>query len=306
MNAGDQRRIMLISSRLGGIFYGLESLEKAVEYYAVALKTSQDLKDRQAECAYHISIGNVFFANNEIEVANEHFEYALNLSMELDNRQVEMSALSNLLKTSIAADKISMALLYGESVIRQAAASNNQAIEIANIQALASYLMDKSQYRKAIPYLERGLVIAEAQEDWDWQITMLSNLGYATYTLENLPDAAGYYQRGLVVAGKALNNLAEAQMGRLSAVQADMGELETAVSNAQKALDLAEQLENPATIGELQMLLAFMYSELAQTEEAVTFGQAAVNSYRSIGEKTLADKAAAFVTFLTNIDDKII
>ncbi len=301
MNLGDQRRIMLISSRLGNIFFGLESLEKAVEYYAVALKTAQDIHDKRAECAYQISIGNAFYANDEIGVANEHFEYALNLSMELDDRQVEISALSNLLKTSIAADKISMVLLYGESVVRQAAAIHEQAAEIANIQILTTYLINKGLYQKAFPYLERGLVIAEAQQDWDWQLTMLMNLGYASYTLENLPEAAAYYEQGLMVAEKALNNLAEAQiLSRLSAIQADRGDLETAVTNAQYALDLAQQLENPATIGELQMLLAFIYSELAQPEEAIASGQAAANTYLSIGEKTLADQATAFVTFLTD------
>jgi hypothetical protein len=77
----------------------------------------------------------------------------------------------------------------------------------------------------------------------------------------------------------------------------------TAVSNAEIALDLAQQLENTALVGEQQMLLAFTYSELAQTKEAVAFGQAAVTTYRAIGETCLADQAAAFVKFLTNSGD---
>jgi hypothetical protein len=54
-----------------------------------------------------------------------------------------------------------------------------------------------------------------------------------------------------------------------------------------------------ALVGEQQMLLAFMYSELAQTEEAIVYGQAAATTYRAIGETSLAEQAAAFVTFLT-------
>ncbi len=300
LNSGAQQRSMLVASRLGSIFFGLESLEKAVEYYALALQISQDLHDTRAECAYHIHIGNVFFANQEIEVANEHFEHALNLSMELDDYHIEISTLSNLLKTSIAADKLSQTLLYGDSVIRQCALANEQEIEIANIQALTAYLMEKGQYRKAFPYLERGLVIAETQQDWDWQLTMLMSLGHASYTLEKLPEAAAYYEQGLAVAEKALNNLAEAQLlGRLSAVQADTGELITAVANANTALDIAQQLENPALIGELQMLLAFMYSELGQTQTAIDYGQAAKSTYLAIGETKLVDQVENFLSMFT-------
>ncbi|MFO7682233.1 MAG: tetratricopeptide repeat protein [Chloroflexota bacterium] len=300
LNTGEQRRVMLIASKIGGIFLGLESLEKAMDYYAMALQTAQALGDRRAECVYHINIGNVLFANHEMEAANDHFEQALNLAMDLEDAQVEISALSNLLRTSIAADKSSMALLYGESVIRQAAAVHEPAIEIANIHALTSYLMDKGQYRKAQPYLERGLVLAEGQQDWDWQLTVLLNLGNTAYQLERLPQAADYYRQGLVVAGKALNNLVEAQLlGRLSAVQADMGELETAVLTARKALDLAQQLENPVLIGEQQMLLSFTHSELTQTEEAIAYAQAATQTYRASGQDALAEQAAAFAASLS-------
>ncbi|MEJ2749273.1 MAG: tetratricopeptide repeat protein, partial [Anaerolineae bacterium] len=257
LNNGFQSRQMYISGKLGGIFLGLDALDKAIEYFAVALHTSQELGNKLAECSYHLSIGNVFLSNKEYDVAAKHFEEALNLAGVVDDRQAEISALSNLLKLHIAIEKPRIAVLYGDSVIRLARDTQNHAVEIGNINALAAFLLEQGQFKKALPYLERGLAVAQAQQDWEWQLTMLTHLGFAHFNLEQNEAALANYESALTFARQLVDPAAEAVLhGRIGAVQAELGDYEAAAASAEQSLALAQQLDNQPLVGEQQISLA--------------------------------------------------
>ena len=76
MEMPDQIRIMTLAGRLGSLFLGLSSLDKASEYYAQALRTAQDLQLQRPECSFIVSLGNVMLTNGEPGAAIEQFEQA--------------------------------------------------------------------------------------------------------------------------------------------------------------------------------------------------------------------------------------
>jgi tetratricopeptide (TPR) repeat protein len=292
LNVGDHLRAMNLAGKIGDIFFRLESLEKAMEYYAVAWQTARRLGQPAIECAHLLNMGNVLLMNQEYDGAREQYELALNLAAELNNPAAEISALNSLLRVSLADDQLSMALLYGEQAIRLARETADSAGEIGNIHLLTTYLVEKGQARRAIPHLKRGAEIAEANEDWQWQFTMLSQLGYAWYSLEELAESLAAYEIALKRAKQLQDRAASARVyGRLSAVLAEQGQLPDAISAANQALSLGQELEDVALVGEQQMMLAFAYRDLGDPEQARAHCEQAVTAYRELGDAELLAQA---------------
>lgn len=292
LSNGFKPRQMFIAGKLGGIFLGLDALDKAIEYFDVALQTAQELGNKLAECSYHLSVGNVFLSNREYDVAAEHFEEALNLAGMVDDRHAEISALSNLLKLYIETKKPRMALLYGDSVIRLARELQNPMVEIANINALAAFLLEQGQFKQALPYLERGTAVAQAQQDWEWQLTMLTHLGFAHFNLEQNEQALASYEEALTFAVQLHDPSAEAVLrGRIGSVQAELGSYEAAAASAEQSLALAHEVGDQHLAGEQQIALAFVYNDWKQPEKAIYYCQTAVATFEALADAEMVEKA---------------
>lgn len=292
MNEGEPERAMNLAGQLGDIFLHLESLEKASEYYGMALHQAQTLGEKGAECRYQLCLGDVCLTNQEVDAAIEYFEAALTLADELDNVQAQISVLNHLLQTYIASDKASLALIYGDHAIRLANDSGDPLTEINSINLLTAYLLEKGNYKKALSYLKRGQNLAVAKEDWAWQLSMLTNLGLAYYHLDEVDAAQDAYLQAWQLATQLQDEKASAYLnGRLGAIEAEKGQFTAAIQRAEAALALAQELEDVALIGEQQILLAFTYHELAQPEQAAIYCQEAINTFTEMGDAETATKA---------------
>lgn len=295
--AEEHVRQMLAAAELGNLFSVMDAPDKALEYFSAALTTAGAAGNSRAICTFQARIGDVLLSQQDYAGAQEAYEAALPQAGSPIDAVQELRALNGLLRTHIGAGQVTLATVYGDRVVQLAREINDSAAELVNLNLLASFLLGQGQNRKALPYLERGLAIAQSQEDWAWQLTLLTHLGHAHHQNEGYPQALNNYRQALRWAEQLQDRHAAAQLtGRIGAVLADLQESEAAVTTAQRALDLALELGDPKLVGEQQILLAFLYHDLGNEQQARAFCRQAIVSFDTAGDASFADKARAFLT----------
>lgn len=299
MQAGEYTRQMLVAGQLGEIFFAIDATDKALEYFASAVETAQAVENPRAAAAFQVSIGNVLLSVDETESASEQFETALEVAETHEKKITQMRALNGLLRTQIAAKKMSLAVLYADRLTQLARENEDIQTELTNLNLLTAFLLQQGQMKKAIPYLKRGLEIARAQEDWSWQLSMLTNLGFAQHQIEALAPALDAYTEARRWAEQLQDQPAIAQLqGRIGAVLADMGDTEAGIAAVQRALTLATELEEQSLLGEQQILLAFLYHDLGDHQQALDYCRQAAATFAATGDAVFAAQAEALLAEL--------
>jgi|GEM_PF-1846799 len=298
-DAGNRPRQMYAAAQAAALFANMGALEKAMEYYSVALDAAERSGRRHAACSYHIAIGNVLLAGGENELAVTRFEEALELASTLEERAAELDALSHLMRAHMATNRLRMATFYADNAIRLARESGAGDVELAQINLLTPYLLEQEQYAQARPYLERGLALAQGQDNWMGQMTMSERLGYVHYQLGEFDQALAAYKEALGFAQHIHEPAARARLlGRLSAVFAEQGAMDEAVTTADKALALARENENDDLIAEQQMLLAFTYQDAGEIDKAITCCREAISTYEQQENEVLREQAEMLLATL--------
>ena len=116
----DDLRKMNIAQILGNYFTGLQSSDKALEYYADGLEAAKQLGDKRALCSFSMSIANVQMFEEIFDVAAENYAKALDLAVEVQDASAQVSALIGLTRTSTYLDKQRIALKYAEQALNMA------------------------------------------------------------------------------------------------------------------------------------------------------------------------------------------
>ncbi len=86
--------------------------------------------------------------------------------------------------------------------------------------------------------------------------------------------------------------------GRIGAVLADQGKIEMGLEKVHHALELAHELEDDALIGEQQTMLAFLYQDLGNTEQAISYCKEALGTYQTLEDKEKSSMVAALLSEL--------
>jgi tetratricopeptide (TPR) repeat protein len=294
LEMGDQLRAMRLAGQLGALFLGMGALDKAADYYSEALHTAQQLALPRPACSYWLGLGDVMLANEEPDAAIEQYEQALNLADSLEEPQAQIPVLTSLLRAHIRAGRRSMAQLYGDQAIRIASEAGEALAEISALNLLIDFLLKEGAARRVVVYAERGLAIALAQEDWSWQLTMRTHLGAAYLAAQQWEPALVQLQGALTLAEQLQDEAAQAHLyGRIGAVLAEQARLPEAIVAAQQALTLAQTVGDPQLIGEQQILLALLYHDLGEPEQALACCHRAIANFSMGTDATLLANAEA-------------
>jgi len=194
------------TGNLGSAWYSLGQMDKAIEYYQLALTISRETGDRRGEGSILGNLGNAYSDLGQVDKAIEYHEQALTIHKEIGNRRGEGSALGN----------------------------------------LGNAYSDLGQVDKAIEYYQLALTISREIGDRHGEGSDLGNLGSAWYSLGQVDKAIEYYQQALIIAretgdrhneGIWLNNLGEAYF--------DLGQVDKARQYTEQALAIFEEIKSP-------------------------------------------------------------
>jgi tetratricopeptide (TPR) repeat protein len=125
----------------------------------------------------------------------------------------------------------------------------------------------------------------------DRRLHLLVNRGNACFDDNQLDEASDTYGQALALAIRRQDWHVEARLlGRLGAVQAELGHLDTAVSYAQQALEKAERVEDERLVGEQYSMLALANRDLGNRSEAVAYCRKAIDTFGAANAHSLQEK----------------
>jgi tetratricopeptide (TPR) repeat protein len=292
----DLHRKLHVANLMGNIYLAIDSSEKALESYAIALEAARAIKDVLAEAATLIHLGQAFMKDDIFDTAIEHFENALDFSGKVDNPHIEIQALNGLMHANDKLGKQKLAIVYGEQMVNKTKAMGEASIEMQAIDTLVKLLINYEKYQDVVPYLEGGLQISRAQKDRDWELRFLMDHGISLYMVEDHKKADVILNEALDLAVRMQKKPEEAVLlGHLSALKADDGKLDSSIEYSERALDLARQTGNRVLEGEQLVLLSLNYHELDENEKAAAFGEDAIRIFKELENPELVKLAKKYV-----------
>jgi tetratricopeptide (TPR) repeat protein len=153
-------------------------------------------------------------------------------------------------------------------------------------------LFEAGQYDNAIELLNTALSDYRIFKDKAMQLTLLLMLADAYEATGELDEAAKALEAALPLPDQTNQPRVKARiLGRLGTIYADDGDLERSTVYTHGALDLATQLDDKQTIGELLCLLALNYRDMEQPTVALKHCEQAFELFRANKNNVLAAKA---------------
>ena len=299
----DQARRMRICGLFGDSFYKLEAFDKAVEYYVLGSEIARGLEKRAAEVSFLTKVANIFLLEREIESAIGQYENALKIASAIEDRNAEINILGGLFRAHALDGNFRLARVYGEQVIHLAREAKHVEAEVSNIVAVASFLIENGKASQAIPYLESGLQIADEQKNPDLKTDILTRLGLAWYQDQKNELALENFNHALETARSVNDEASQALvLGYIASVYSGIEQYENSIDAALEAVSLAENLEEFRLAVEQQILLAFNYRDLNRVEEAVQYCSRAQDSFKTLGDQEMFERAQMLLEELKMAD----
>ena len=164
---------------------------------------------------------------------------------------------------------------------RQKGDRAGEASALADLGVLA---LEQGDNPRAVAYLENALSLAQALGDQTREVDILPNLGLATLRIKQPDKAQQYLDRALNLARTAGDQFAEKfALERLGTVYAARGNLPVALRLLAEALTMARTLGDRKHEADLLWHIAIRQAESGQQEQALNYGQLAIQLLESVG-----------------------
>ena len=191
---------------LGLAYADLGEPRRAIEFYEQDLAIAREIGDRRGEGAALGNLGNAYAALGEPRRAIEFYEQRLVIAREVGDRRGEGTALGN----------------------------------------LGNAYHSLGEPHRAIEFHEQRLIIAREIGDRRGEGNALGNLGNAYYSLDEPRRAIEFHERDLVIRREIGDRRGEGNaLWNMSLALDELGKRADAIANAEAALRLFEQIEDP-------------------------------------------------------------
>jgi tetratricopeptide (TPR) repeat protein len=232
---------------LGLVYNSLGEYRRAIDYQEQRLAVARELGDRQGEGAALGGLGSAYILLGDYHRAIDYQKQRLAIARELGDRRGEGNALGNL---GVAYDNLRdyyRAIDYQEQrlvIVRELRDRHGEGQTLGNIGNSYDSL---GEYRRALEYYEQSLTIARQIGDRQGEANALGNLGVVYRNLGEFQRVIEYQEQRLTMAAEIDDRLGEANARwNMSLALNDFGQRQQAVVQAQRALEIYEQIESPA------------------------------------------------------------
>ncbi len=272
----DRRDEGAFLGNLGGAYYQLGEVEKAISYYEQALAISLEIGDRRVQGNPLGNLGLAYRELGEVEKAISYHEQALAISLEIGDQRGQSSNLSNLGDAYYQLREVEKAISYYEQALAIAQEIGDRRVQGAVLGNLGNAYRELREVEKAISYYEKCLAIVQEIGDRRVQGNHLGNLGLAYRELGEVEKAISYYKKGLAIAQEIGDRRNEGSwLGNLGNAYYQLGEVEKAISYYEQALAIAQEIGDRHNEGLWLGGLGIAYFQLRQVEKARDYLQQA-------------------------------
>ncbi len=217
-----------------------------IRWLEAALTAARSLKHRASEGVHLGNLGLAYAALGEPRRAIEFHEQALVIDREIGDRRGEGNALNNIGLAYADLGEPRRAIEFYEQALvidREIGDRHGEGNALGNLGVTYKNL---GEPRRAIEFYEQALVIDREIGNRRGEGNALGNLGNAYAALDEPRRAIEFYEQRLIIAREIGDRRGEGNaFWNMSLAQDKLGEREQAIANAEAALKIFEQTENP-------------------------------------------------------------
>ncbi len=244
--------------------------ESALQGFTTALEIARDVRDQILERDCLNFIGAVYQRLGDFTAAIEYTRQAFEVNLELHDEPAIVYSLNNfaMLHREIGESRESVRLF--EDALERARQMNDPPRLVTLIANLGETLNTLERSAEAVPLLLEGLQIARDHGLEMLKAPTLVNLAEALTQLGELEQALIYYQQALqlVIQQGPPEGEIHCQLG-MARIKLRQGQIASAVSNSQSALESAERLKLQQTSSEAHEVLTNAYKAQGSYQKAL-------------------------------------
>ncbi|MGQ0600955.1 MAG: ATP-binding protein [Anaerolineales bacterium] len=226
-----------------------------IRWREAALLAARRLGQRSMEGIHLGVLGIVYFRLGDAPKSIQLYEEQLAIAREINDLPSEGSALNNLAITYADLGHTRRAIDYFTQIVGVMRMSGDLRGEGAAVGNLGNAYALLGETRKAIEYHSQRLDIARKIGDRRGEGNALGNLGNAYSDLGDAQKALEYYQRQHVVTSQIGDRRGEGNsLWNTARAFEALGDREQAIAQAEAALEVYKQIENP-NAGQVQQRL---------------------------------------------------
>jgi signal transduction histidine kinase len=167
---------------------------------------------------------------------------------------------------------------------------------LGNVHAAFDYLYGYTgNYRKQITEAYEGIRLFESVNDTLLQAYTYTDIGNA-YSKLNKLDSALYFEQKALISYSAIPFKERKYEGEayshIGEIHLQMGNIDLARENLEKAIRVSEQQNNPAKQGDAHLQLANLYQSLSKRDSCLFHARKALEAFNLVGKQK--SKAAAY------------
>ena len=240
---GDHRKEGVTLDNMGVAYHSLGEYQKALDCHHQALSLYRALGDRSSEAVALQYIGALYDTLGDYQKALDYCKQALTLERAVGNLLWESHTLNSLGLISSRLGAQEQALKYYGEALPLIRASGDRIGETYTLNALGLAHFSQGQGPKALDYYQQALLLSHASGGGPPEAYTLTNIGDIYRSLGENQKALDHYNLALQFWRAAGERISEAAaLSRLALVECNRGNLLTAQSNIEAALNVSESL----------------------------------------------------------------
>ncbi len=275
-------------ANIGGVYLLLGQYRRAMDYYKRAEGIDRHLGLKPALSS---SIGNTALCHlglGEIEEALEGFESAIELAHEGGLRQEEAYFLKGKANAMLLQGKYDFALDLHRQVLGIYEETGSRGELVEALSELGELYLQLGDLARAEEQFDRALETAEKIGKHRGVTQSLLALGELRWYRRQYSQAVTFYQRALVRAEAVGDRVRTAEaLSRLAKASRDLGQFETALETAGKALESSRQAGLPLQEARSQLVLGEIERARDQPDQALKHYAAGQKIATRVGDPDL-------------------
>lgn len=152
-----KRLYAILYTNLGLLYHKLDSIQKPLNYFNMALRYAEDINDSTRISASYSNLGMIYKATEEYEPALENYLKSLTISRKIGNRNYELATLNNIASLYSKRGLNDSALIYYNKSIDIAVSTDDKySLSVINGNIAEIYLVQLN-YKRAFENAEKAL-----------------------------------------------------------------------------------------------------------------------------------------------------
>jgi len=292
----EPRRKMNLLGAFGNYSMTIAAAEKAQSYYEEARQIAQEIGDRNSEIGFHGNIGTILEWKGDYEQAAQIFEDVYSHVHEAGNKEAEIQALRHLTHVHVKNENNVETIKYAQMGV-----DAGREIESANAfyfyEHLIKSLYQQQQIEEAHQATLSAIESARALKDRQKEVDFLLSLGESYLLNEKLELALDAYQQALEGTQRLQRMVDRAYLfGRVGIILAELDRPEEALGYHEKSLELARKHEIRELEGEQIIMLAMLFFDKEEYEQAQDYCQQAIDIFKELELTHQVEKARQLIT----------